>query len=108
MIMKHWHYILLFFPLIFCFCSKTQENSIKIIRFDKELKHTIDNYSDSALINFENEDVTITISYQKVTEEETTTGGFSCGSSIGGAGLAIVSLITIASAGALALKKKKD
>ena len=53
--MKHWHYILLFFPLIFCFCSKTQENSIKIIRFDKELKHTIDNYSDSALINFEND-----------------------------------------------------
>ena len=51
--MKHWYYLLLF-PLTFCFCSKTPESKNKIIRFDKELKYIIDNYSDSALVDFEN------------------------------------------------------
>ena len=51
--MKHWYYLLLF-PLTFCFCSKAPESKNKIIRFDKELKYIIDNYSDSALVDFEN------------------------------------------------------
>lgn len=51
--MKQFHYILLI-PLIFCCCSNPLENPKKIKRFDRDIKNIIDNYSDSAFIDFEN------------------------------------------------------
>ena len=51
--MKQLPYILLI-PLIFCFCSKPFENTISIKRFDRDIKNIINNYSDSAFIDFEN------------------------------------------------------